>query len=331
MDVVTAPAPASVYQRSPAVITQQPVAAPQQQQPKFKCIRKVGQGAYATVYQAVDASGSEVAVKVVKEARHHSAAVYEYNLTKDLSHPNIVKSIACFKTQGDSVMLVQEYAACGDLFTRIKPGCTADADEVRSMFLQILSGVEYLHSNNLVHRDLKPENAVIAADGTIKICDFGMAEAHGAVIRHGSGTAPYMAPEIIHAHAGFAAHKAHDIWALGVVLYVLLTGDFPWMKANSASDKDFQSFLKGTLMTRGPWAKLSPQMRELFGLMFAPIDKRCGLETLRKYASSAPLYARDTICDEALNLSASTLPMVDSSESSGRSSGITMEAGLSSY
>ena len=304
---------------------------PAAQQPKFKCLRKVGQGAYAVVYQAVDASGAEVAVKVIKDARHHSAAVYEYNLTKNLAHPNLIKNIACFKTQVDSVMLVQEYAACGDLFTKIKPGCTADPEDIRPMFLQILSGVEYLHCNNLVHRDIKPENAVITDNGTIKLCDFGMAEAHGSEIRHGSGTAPYMAPEIIHAQAGFTAHKAHDIWALGVVLYVLLTGDFPWMKANSASDKDFQSFLKGTLMTRGPWVKLSPEMRELFGLIFAPIDKRCGLETIRKYVATMPFYARDAFCNQPTDASIGALPLAESSDSTGKSSGITMHQGLSSF
>ena len=301
------------------------------QQPKFKCTRKIGQGAYAVVYQAVDASGADVAVKVIKDARHHSAAIYEYNLTKGLAHPNLIKNIACFKTQVDSVMLVQEYAACGDLFTQIKPGCTANPEHIRSMFLQILAGVEYLHTNNLVHRDIKPENAVITENGTIKLCDFGMAEMHGSEIRHGSGTAPYMAPEIIHAQAGFTAHKAHDIWALGVVLYVLLTGDFPWMKANSASDRDFQAFLKGTLMLQGPWTKLSPQMRELFGLIFAPIDKRCGLGTIRKFVACAPLYARDVCRDESPDAFAGALPLVESSDSTGRSSGVTMHQGLSSF
>ena len=77
------------------------------------------------------------------------------------------------------------------------------------MFLQLLSGVQYIHANGIVHRwvaccvlrvllidhsDLKPENVVVSADGIAKICDFGMAERHGGVVKHGSGTGPYMAP-----------------------------------------------------------------------------------------------------------------------------------------
>ena len=123
-----------------------------------------------------------------------------------------------------------------------------------------------------MHRDIKPENVVIAADDTAKLCDFGMAEYHHHVVAHGSGTGPYMAPEIhaaqvkLHEHSpcflshppqpGFRADCAHDVWAMGVMLFVLLTGDFPWLKA-VPSDNEYRAFTSRNF-TRAPWNRLHP-------------------------------------------------------------------------
>ena len=76
-----------------------------------------------------------------------------------------------------------------------------------------------------------------------------------------------------------------------MVLYVMLTGDFPWLKA-SKLDTDYRAFLNGSIMSKHPWTKLSPQVRELFALVFAPIHRRCDLNTMRKYVESGPLFAR---------------------------------------
>ena len=137
-----------------------------------------------------------------------------------------------------------------------------------------MHAVQYLHENQIVHRDIKPENLVLDRRADVaKLCDFGMADRHGCVVQHGSGTIPYMSPEVVHAAGSITAHMAHDIWSIGVVLYVLLTGDFPWQKAH-AHDVDYVSYARGDL-SRGVWHKFSPALLAVFARIFVHPSRRC--------------------------------------------------------
>ena len=168
---------------------------------------------------------------------------------------------------------------------------------VRHMFPQMVEGLVYLHSRNLVHRDVKPENVVVDGSDVAKLCDFGMMGEHGKRAVHGSGTTPYMAPELHVAKGGIVADKAHDIWALAVSLYVLLTGDFPWLKATS-TDVEYAAFMSGKMT--GAWQTFSPQLLALFRRMFAPLETRCRIEDVRAgldialFASSSSLILEDS-------------------------------------
>jgi len=151
--------------------------------------------------------------------------------------------------------------------------------------------VQFLHEKNIAHRDIKPENVVIDENDVAKLCDFGMAEFHGNVVTHGSGTIPYISPEVLHAANGFVAQTCHDIWSLGVVLYVLLTGDFPWQKAH-AHDVDYFTYASGD-MARGSWRKFSPQLLHLFSRIFVhPTTRITATELLS--AISIPFFARQS-------------------------------------
>jgi serine/threonine protein kinase len=176
-------------------------------------------------------------------------------------------------------MLVQDYAEKGDLFNFIKSEFGMPAEAAYDVFAQMIDGVAYLHSLDLVHRDIKPENVVVDAQNVAKLCDFGMMGHHGKRPVHGSGTTPYMAPELHASHKhGLLADKAHDIWALGVSLYVLLTGDFPWLKA-VVTDVEYAAFLSGRL--RGKWSKFSPQLVTLFQSMLSPVESRITVAELQ--------------------------------------------------
>ena len=257
----------------------------------IRCISKIGSGAYSTVYRAVDVDGSHVAVKLITEPRYHDLAVHEYDITKDLVHPNIIKALGCFQTQNDAVMLIQELAEGGELYDRIIPGERMPEEHARALFLQVLDAVQHLHDSDIVHRDLKPENVVVTVDGVAKLCDFGMAAYHGESPKHGCGTIPYMSPEIssLVTSVGFKAHKSHDVWSLGVMLFAMLTCQLPWNEA-SHDDEHFRAFNNGLHYDTDAWQELSLPMVELFERIFAPIHCRCSLDVIRDYVSTEPLY-----------------------------------------
>lgn len=108
-------------------------------------------------------------------------------------------------------------------------------DQVRKIFGQIVDAVAYLHERNIVHRDLKDENVILDRDGNAQLIDFGSA----AYVREGSkfetfsGTLDFAAPEVLKGvpHSG----KEIDVWALGVILYVLMTGECPFWNPEEAA------------------------------------------------------------------------------------------------
>ena len=141
-----------------------------------------------------------------------------------------------------------------------------------------MSGVAYLHHLGIVHRDIKPENIVIDGSDVARLCDFGIAERDGELNEFGKGTLEYMAPELLETEvygsisacvscswmtlliqtAFLYARKAHDIWALGVTLFFMVTGEFPWEKCNRTDDK-YAAFKRGDL-SEAPWRTFSPAL-----------------------------------------------------------------------
>jgi len=234
---------------------------------------------------------SQIAIKIVSDPAFHKAALYEHYISKNLSHPNVLPPTKCFTGQNGELALVSEWAAAGDLFTRIDTN-SLTRSQIKKYFLHVIDGLSYIHSQGIIHRDIKPENIVIDGKDIARICDFGMAEFEGEIAFSGTGTMPYMAPELLHDHNIIAADASHDVWSLGVVLFVLLTGSFPWRSARK-SDIEYAKFLKGELNSDA-WSSLSPEMIQLLSRAFAPQDERCDLEDLRDI-TSIRWYADDGI------------------------------------
>jgi tetratricopeptide (TPR) repeat protein len=154
-----------------------------------------------------------------------------------LNHPYIC-TIYEVEEAGGNPYIAMEYVEGRPLDTLI-PAQGLPADEVRRIAIQIAEGIQHAHERNIVHRDLKTANIVITAEGRAKILDFGLAKriegpqlnqvtlSRMSLTGEGviAGTLPYLAPELLH---GSSADTRSDIWALGVVLYQMISGKLPF-------------------------------------------------------------------------------------------------------
>ncbi|KAK6766373.1 hypothetical protein RB195_025963 [Necator americanus] len=194
--------------------------------------KAIGRGNFATVRLAKhEIAKTKVALKVVNRAALDEENLIrlerEMRILTRINHPHIVKLYEIMRTE-TTIYIVTEYCSGGELFEiLIERGRTAE-DEARRWFGQTASAVAYLHHKGIVHRDLKAENILLDKSSNIKIIDFGFSntQAPSQLLRTWCGSPPYAAPELLLGKE-YDGLKA-DIWSLGVILYILVTGGFPF-------------------------------------------------------------------------------------------------------
>jgi tetratricopeptide (TPR) repeat protein len=189
---------------------------------------ELGAGAMGRVYLARDErTDRSVALKFIAPeaaagAEARARLVREATAAARLSHPNIVSLHAAEEADGE-LFLVEEYVEGESLARRLERG-PLGPQEVLGLARALASALAHAHQHGVLHRDLKPANVLIAADGTFKIADFGVARVEGAGTLTATGTVvgslPYLAPERLRGAAGDARA---DLFALGAVLYEALT------------------------------------------------------------------------------------------------------------
>ncbi|KAG5187838.1 calcium/calmodulin-dependent protein kinase type 1D-like protein [Tribonema minus] len=160
----------------------------------------------------------------------------EAEMLRAVCHPHVIKLIDIFHGDG-RLYLVMELVRGGDLFDRIVDRGRYTEELARQLVIRLLGAVAYLHSIDIVHRDLKPENILLVRrddDVELKITDFGLAKRStaGDALKTYCGTPQYFAPEVLkrrHTVLGTGRYgKAADMWSIGVILYVLLSGTHPF-------------------------------------------------------------------------------------------------------
>lgn len=202
--------------------------------PGFSIQRELGHGGMATVYLALQESLRRlVALKVMAPAlaadRNFSERfLKEARTIAQLSHPHIV-AIFDVGVVAHAHYLALEYVAGGDLKSRIRGGPLAPADAFR-IVREIATALGYAHTKDFVHRDVKPENILFRDNGTAVLTDFGIARAVSSGTRMTGmgmsiGTPHYMSPEQAR---GKDVDGRADLYALGIVLYEMLTGTVPY-------------------------------------------------------------------------------------------------------
>lgn len=216
---------------------------------------EIGRGAYGVVFLAIDSKyGAPVyrAVKCLKrvhDERQRHFQRREIALHRLASSHSSIVAMDRLIEEGNFTYVVMDFGEGGDLFSMIteRQRYVGDDELIRSVFLQLLDGVAFLHSLGIAHRDVKPENIVCSADGErVRICDFGLATSETSSNDFGCGSSFYIAPECLgdwNPTATRYATRAGDVWSLGVILVNLVSGRNPWRIA-SPTDETFNSFLR---------------------------------------------------------------------------------------
>jgi len=203
---------------------------------------ELGRGKFGVVYQVRDkGSGSVMAAKHIRirKEEHKQRVKEEIGILQNLSNPHVIKFVEAFENNRE-LILVMEYLDGGELFERV---ATEDFNLTESdccLFMrQLARGVDYLHSKQIVHLDLKPENVIFtnkpenvvctARDSnSLKIIDFGLAKklAPQEKLKVMCGTPEFVAPEVVNYDF---IDTSTDMWSVGVICYILLSGYSPFM------------------------------------------------------------------------------------------------------
>jgi len=196
----------------------------------YEIVAPLGAGGMGEVYRARDERlGREVAVKVLPADRlsdpHRRARfVQEARAASALDHPNICTVFDIGETNDGQLFIAMAYCTGPTLKQRIHEG-PLPVEQAVDLAIQIGSALERAHEAGIVHRDIKPANILLTDRDQVKVVDFGLAKLAGeaAVTREGSviGTPAYMSPEQA---SGEEVDGRSDLWALGAVLYEMLTG-----------------------------------------------------------------------------------------------------------
>lgn len=143
-----------------------------------------------------------------------------------MDHQNIVKLYEAYE-DSSNFYLIMDYLKGGELYDQIVRRSYFSEKEGAIIMYQVLCAVNYLHKKGFVHRDLKPENICLDHGSHVKIIDFGTARklTKGKRLKQTIGTPFYMAPEIFNVNK---YDEKVDLWSLGIVLYILLTGKAPY-------------------------------------------------------------------------------------------------------
>mmetsp|Transcript_37768 Transcript_37768/g.61782 ORF Transcript_37768/g.61782 Transcript_37768/m.61782 type:complete len:655 (+) Transcript_37768:395-2359(+) len=206
----------------------------------------LGTGTSGKVYRVIEqATGREFAVKIMELKKFRllpglskEELIQEALMMKQISHPFIVNLKDLFQTD-TQLQLVMDLVKGGDLFDRVVDKGRFSEREAREVFYRILVAVQYLHSEDICHRDLKPENILMVhkdpASVDIKITDFGLAKKTSVEgLKTFCGTPQYFAPEVLKRRGTVAGVGRYgmesDMWSLGVILYVILSGTMPFQE-----------------------------------------------------------------------------------------------------
>ncbi|XP_041062902.1 testis-specific serine/threonine-protein kinase 6-like [Carcharodon carcharias] len=207
----------------------------------------IGEGTYSTVRKAFSQKLQKpVAIKIIDRSKQSDDYITKFlprevSIFAECSHPNIIKVYEVIKSSEHTLFIMEE--AKTDLFDLVDSQDYFSEEVARPYLKQIAQALEYCHVHHIAHRDTKCENILLTADNIPKITDFGLATcikgSDSCPCSTFCGSAAYTAPEVLNGDK-YDPFKA-DIWSLGVVLYVMVTGCMPFDDSDLSKLKELQT------------------------------------------------------------------------------------------
>ncbi|XP_023813933.1 calcium/calmodulin-dependent protein kinase type II subunit beta isoform X16 [Oryzias latipes] len=256
---------------------------------EYQLYEELGKGAFSVVRRCVKLStGQEYAAKIINtkklSARDHQKLEREARICRLLKHPNIVRLHDSISEEGFHYLLF-DLVTGGELFEDIVAREYYSEADASHCIQQILEAVLHCHQMGVVHRDLKPENLLLASkckNAAVKLADFGLAiEVQGdqQAWFGFAGTPGYLSPEVLRKEA---YGKPVDIWACGVILYILLVGYPPFWDEDQ--HKLYQQIKAGAYDFPSPeWDTVTPEAKNLINQMLTinPVKRITAQEALK--------------------------------------------------
>ncbi|RLN47130.1 hypothetical protein BBJ28_00018942 [Nothophytophthora sp. Chile5] len=245
---------------------------------RYLLMKEIGEGSFSIVHRAVNRLTGRVCA--VKCCKHSPALDEEVRLLRTLAHPNVVGLEGVYRQDQSLHYVVMDYLKDGDLCDLLIERQRLPEPEARRIIRQVVEGLAYLHRHCVLHRDIKPENILIHGS-VVKIADFGLAKQlaqPSTMLKRSCGTLEYAAPELL---CGRPYGLKSDVFSLGVVLYVLLFGAFPFSVESAAALQCMDRFPTGvdvrdmSCLSRDnmQWHMVSHQAQDVLLRMLRPNDR----------------------------------------------------------
>lgn len=228
-------------------------------------------------------TGEKVALKTLRKAQYQQVGMSypprEINLLKNVQH-RYVAGLFDIIVLDEKIHLIEEFVTGGELFDHLIKKSHFSEVEARHFFRQILEALGYIHSRGIVHRDLKLENCLLDNCGNVKIIDFGLGNFFNApgLLKTFCGSADYAAPELWKAQEYVGPEV--DVWSLGIILYLMLTGFLPF--------GDPHCIVAGSFAVP---KSVSPGAADLIKKILVPAADRITLEDVRMHPWTNESYS----------------------------------------
>ncbi|XP_033612813.1 serine/threonine-protein kinase DCLK3 [Fukomys damarensis] len=241
--------------------------------------RVIGDGNFAVVKECRHRETRQAyAMKIIDKSKlkgKEDIIDSEILIIQSLSHPNIVKLYEVYEMETE-IYLIMEYVQGGDLFDAIIESVKFPEPDAALLIMDLCKALVHMHDKNIVHRDLKPENLLVQRNEdkstTLKLADFGLAKHVVRPIFTVCGTPTYVAPEIL-SEKGYGLEV--DMWAAGVILYILLCGFPPFRSLERDQDELFNIIQLGHFEFLAPyWDSISDAAKDLVSRLLVVDPKK---------------------------------------------------------